>query len=314
MSKFHLPFPKITVDQKIKFSDSLCFLGSCFSSNINTLASDHGYRTLCNPFGTIFHPEPILNCLKEALDESKNTDLLIDDQYVTDWNSAHVVQSSSKETHQAKVLDKRRLLKKQISGDSWLFITLGTSIGYRHNELNKLVANCHKQHPDLFEKVESSPSEMFEAWNPFLTRLLQWNPKLKIIFTVSPVRHVKDGLISNTQSKARLFVFIEALMNKFPISYFPSYEIINDSLRDYRFFNEDLIHPNKTAVNEIWAYLLSNYMSTEDQVLAQQINKVKRTEQHRKHHSNKAEDDKLNEWLSKQKLAIKASLNKRKLY
>ena len=124
MSKFHLPFPKITVDQKIKFSDSLCFLGSCFSSNINTLASDHGYRTLCNPFGTIFHPEPILNCLKEALDESKNTDLLIDDQYVTDWNSAHVVQSSSKETHQAKVLDKRRLLKKQISGDSWLFITL----------------------------------------------------------------------------------------------------------------------------------------------------------------------------------------------
>ena len=312
MHDFHLPFPKIEVDHKIKFNDSLCFLGSCFSSNINEMALDHGYQSICNPFGTIFHPDPILNCLNDAIKESSNIDFITDNQYITDWNSAHIFQSSSKAIHLKQVLAKRSLLREQLRGNSWLFITLGTSIGYRHKGLEKVVANCHKQHPDTFEKIESSSTDMYTAWDPLVSSLLKWNPKLKIIFTVSPVRHVKDGLIANTQSKARLFTLIETLMKKFPIAYFPSYEIINDSLRDHRFYSDDLIHPNKTAINEIWTYFMSHYMLTEDQELAKTINKVKQAESHRKIHSNKTEEDKLNEWLSKQKRAITAALNERK--
>ena len=312
MRDFHLPFPKIEVGHKIKFKDSLCFLGSCFSTNINEIALNHGYQSICNPFGTIFHPEPILNCINDVIKESSDIDFIIDNQYVTDWNSAHVFQSLNKKIHLEEVLAKRSLLREQLRGDSWLFITLGTSIGYRHKGLGKIVANCHKQHLDTFEKIESSSTDMYTAWEPFVSNLLKWNPQLKIIFTVSPVRHVKDGLMANTQSKARLFTLIETLMKKFPIAYFPSYEIINDSLRDHRFYNDDLIHPNKTAINEIWTYLMSHYMLPEDQELAKKINKVKQAESHRKIHFNKTEDDKLRKWLSKQKTAITAALNERK--
>lgn len=304
MDDFHLPYPSFSPKHKIGFENQLLFFGSCFSNNIGQLAKDHGFNSLSNPFGTIFHPSPIKDCITSSIRSSQDIHYVDAVNFVSDWNSAHALQSNSKELHRELILRKRKEVRDALSGEAWLFITLGTSIAYRHKSSNKIVANCHKQQNELFIKESSSPMEMFSEWSPFVQELLEWNPKLKVVFTVSPVRHIRDGLIENNRSKARLFVLIEMLLNAFPVSYYPSFEIIHDSLRDYRFFNEDMVHPNNQSIREIWEHFLKSYTTKNDEVLANKIFKLHTSRKHRNINGNKIEMEKLEAWKEKQQKEI----------
>tara|TARA_B100001287_G_C22685798_1_gene533501 strand:+ start:3727 stop:4674 length:948 start_codon:yes stop_codon:yes gene_type:complete len=304
MGNFHLPYPSFSSKHKIGFEDKLLFIGSCFSNNIGQFAENHGFNILSNPFGTIFHPEPIKACLQDAIRDSKEVCFIDTTAFVSDWNSAHSLQSFSKELHRELILQKRRTIRKTLSDKAWLFVTFGTSIGYLHNSTNKIVANCHKQQTELFKKIVSSPAEMFSEWSSFVRELLEWNSQLKIVFTISPVRHKRDGLIENNRSKARLFVLIEMLLDAFPVSYYPSFEIIHDSLRDYRFFNEDMVHPNGQSISEIWKHFLSTYTTKADQTLANKIFKLYTAKSHQNINENEVEMKKFDKWIKRQKKEI----------
>ena len=308
MDKFHISYPNSERAHAIGFDKSLVFMGSCFSDDIGEMALEHGFNTLSNPFGTLFHPDPILACLKQSFHESKEVSYILEKEYVSDWNSAHVLQSNTKDAHLKRVLTKRENLKKLLSGPATLFITLGTSIGYRHKTLKTIVANCHKQPSSCFIKESTSANEMYEEWAPFLNDMLEWNPLLNIVFTISPVRHIKDGLVSNTRSKARLIVLIEMLIAKLPVGYFPSYEIVQDALRDYRFYKKDMVHPNEVSISEIWGHFLKEYTADDQQKLAQRIFKLNTARKHRAINTNKVEAEKFEAWMLREEETIEHEL------
>ena len=307
---FQLTIPVEPSKKKINFNDKICFLGSCFSDEIGGRSRAHSLSTLSNPFGTIFHPIPLARILMNSVKSNHNAEILVHNKLIYDWDSSHVYSSTSEKEHQLKLNNSQSLLKEQIKGDSWLFVTFGTSIGYRHKQKNMIVANCHKQNQDLFEKEQVDLDEMFMVWVDALKTLYALNPKLNIVFTVSPVRHIKDGLITNNQSKSKLFVLIEKLKKVFPILYFPSYEIVIDGLRDYRFYKKDLIHPNEQAIDFVWSHFVKTYFSQENEHLLYRIFKLKTAENHQLMNKDLIETEKLRSWIVKERKKINEELGK----
>ncbi|MDB3904912.1 GSCFA domain-containing protein [Crocinitomicaceae bacterium] len=305
---FQLTVPVEPSKTKINFNDKICFLGSCFSDEIGGRSGVHGLSTLSNPFGTIFHPMPLARLLSNCVKPDYKPDMFTHNKLVYDWDSSHVFSSLSEKNHLIKIRDAQSLLKEQIKENSWLFITFGTSVGYRHKQKNIIVANCHKKDQDLFEKEHVDLDEMFNAWVHALRELYIQNPKLNIVFTVSPVRHIKDGLIKNNQSKAQLFVLIEKLKKDFPILYFPSYEIVIDGLRDYRFYKKDLIHPNEQAIDFIWSHFVKTYFSLKNESLLNRILKLKTAENHQLINKDHVETEKLKTWILKERKKINEEL------
>jgi hypothetical protein len=307
---FQLTVPVEPSKTKINFNAKICFLGSCFSDEIGGRSGAHGLSTLSNPVGTIFHPIPLARLLTNCIKSDNQPDLFTHNKLFYDWDSSHVFSSSSEKEHQLKLSDSQSLLKEQIKDDSWLFVTFGTSIGYRHKQKNIIVANCHKQDQDLFEKEQVDLDEMYVAWVDALKTLYTLNPKLNIVFTVSPVRHIKDGLITNNQSKSQLFVLIEKLKKDFPVLYFPSYEIVIDGLRDYRFYKKDLIHPNEQAIDFVWSHFVKTYFSQRNESLLNRILKLRTAENHQLINKDKVETEKLEIWISKERKKINEELGK----
>ena len=295
---------------KIDFTDKICFLGSCFSDEIGGKSNTHGLETLSNPFGTIFHPIPLARILTNCINSENKSNLFRHNNLIYDWDSSHVFSSISEKEHRIKISQQQELVRKQIQGKSWLFITLGTSIGYRHKKKNFIVANCHKQNQDLFTKEQTDLDEMVEAWSAVLKGLYSMNPKLNIVFTVSPVRHLKDGLISNNQSKSQLFVLIEKLRKDFPVLYFPSYEIVIDGLRDYRFYKKDLIHPNEQAIDFVWSHFVKTYFSQESEGLLNRIFKLRTAENHQLMNKDQVETERLKTWIELERKKIYEELGK----
>lgn len=295
--KLNLSVPVVPSKIKINLNDKLCFLGSCFSDEIGGRSIAHGLKSISNPFGTVFHPIPLARGIKNSILGLNNAEMFVHNRRVYDWDSSHLFHSATKDEHILNIQNSQKNLKKQLKGASWLFITLGTSMGYRHKQFNFIVANCHKQNQALFLKELVSIDEMYDSWSELLTELYVLNPQLNIVFTVSPVRHSKDGLINNNQSKSRLFVLIERLKENFPLSYFPSYEIIVDALRDYRFYKKDMIHPNEQAVDFVWAHFVKTYYTEINKDLIKRISKLKSAENHQIMNPDEIEGEKLKKWI-----------------
>ena len=301
---FHLQIPVVPSTNQIEIRDKICFMGSCFSDEIGILASQHGLNAMSNPFGTVFHPIPMSNILKGCISNHEKYDMIRHNNLVYDWNSSHLFYSLSETEHKQKVKNTHQKLKDQLKGKSWLFITLGTSVGYRLKETNRMVANCHKQDQNLFEK-ENTPFEvMYAEWFSLLTDLFAMNSELNVVFTVSPVRHVKDGLITNNVSKSNLFVLIDRLKSDFPIRYYPSYEILIDALRDYRFYKKDLVHPNELAIDCVWSHFIETFMSKSNASILKRVSKIKAAEGHQIMTADRVEGEKLKSWISKEKKKI----------
>lgn len=240
-------------------------MGSCFTDNVGQLLEKYLFPVCINPFGVTYNPLSVLKGL-EALIEKKEYVAEDLDQYKDLWFSFdHYTGFSSphREEVLSKINDSFEKAKKLLGHAQTLILTWGTAWVYRYNQTGKIVCNCHKIPASQFTRTQLSTREIIKAYEDFLPRLLKFNPDLRIILTVSPVRHWKDGAHGNQLSKANLLLAGEALINLFPeqLFYFPSYEIVMDELRDYRFYGEDLLHLSDQAIQYIWEKFESSLIS-----------------------------------------------------
>ena len=234
------------------YHDSAVLIGSCFSDEIGQHFMKNGFRAEINPFGTLFHPTAIANVLKASIDESTDVSIYQRDDLFFSWDTASKIYAYSEAELMEKIIETRQKLREQLLNGRILVITFGTTWQYALSETNHVVGNCHKAPQHLFSKTLTYGEKMHAQWKSLIVQLKTLNPSLEIVFTVSPVRHIKDGIVENNRSKARLIELAHTLVSEHQLSYFPSYEILIDELRDYRFYQSDLVHPSDDAVNYVW--------------------------------------------------------------
>ena len=257
-----IPLKKET-QNLIDYQSNILLLGSCFSENIGDKLSYFKFQSTQNPFGILFHPKAIENLISNTSNKKvySSDDLTYQNEI---WHSfdAHSSLSSASENELLNKLNfATSLTSEKIKEASHIVITLGTSWVYRFIETDTIVANCQKIPQKKFLKELLSVAEISESLAHSLSLIKSMNADASVTFTVSPIRHLKDGFIENTQSKSHLIAAIHTLVNKQNVSYFPSYEIMMDELRDYRFYAEDMIHPNNTAINYIWGKFIDTWFS-----------------------------------------------------
>ncbi|MBK6832974.1 MAG: GSCFA domain-containing protein [Bacteroidetes bacterium] len=260
---FKLNFDIKSPARKINYSDKLFFIGSCFSENIAEQFDKHLFSVVSNSHGILFNPTSIANAFQDVINKTEYTekDIFFEQGLWRSFQHHGQFSNADKavclEQINASIKNAHEKLKKS----EYLFITLGSAFAYKHIQQNSVVANCHKIPATEFEKVLISKEDITSAYEKLITDLKKLNPKIKIAFTVSPVRYIRDGLVENNHSKAILLQSIHDLIatneNCF---YFPSYEIVIDELRDYRFFKEDMVHPNELAVKYIWERMQQSWI------------------------------------------------------
>jgi hypothetical protein len=269
---------------KITYNDPVLFIGSCFASSIGSRMEMGHMPVMVNPAGTVFNPVSVSNTIENIISgkEFSQGDL---DFHNGNWFSFyHYTDFSSDDP--VKVLDKinrkSRLAFDFLKNAGCIFITLGTARVYRLKETGKIVSNCHKIPACNFESELMSVNDIVTLWEDQLDRLKRLFPRLKIVFTISPVRHWKDGAHGNQVSKSTLFLAVEALLGH-PSSpqYFPAYELVIDELRDYRFYDDDMVHPSDLAINYIWETFSACYLETRTIRTYNEVIKVTKAFSHR---------------------------------
>ena len=279
---------------KIDYSKGVMFLGSCFSNNVGQKLSGLKFPVDINPFGVLYNPVSIANSLKFLLDKQKFFEYdLFQDQGL--WNSFNH-HSSFSDPDLEKVLDKinGRIESSHqfLKNAEFLVITFGTAWAFQLENSKQIVSNCHKVPASFFTRVRLSSHEIVEAYRLLIEELWALNPKLKIIFTVSPIRHWKDGAIENQVSKATLILSIDKLCRIFKdrqCSYFPAYEIVMDELRDYRYYAADMLHLSEVAIDYIFEKFQSAFISQESLLFAKSIEKIHKAMEHRPFNSDSQE-------------------------
>lgn len=262
----------------LNHQSSVITLGSCFSDEIGEKLAFAGFDVLVNPFGTLFHPNSIAYALSFALGQRDMHFVKKNDVFL-DYAFSGKLYAMSEQDLSLKLENIGDELCKKLSTSTHLILTFGTSIGYELSS-NFLVANCHQQPASNFHKVNSSVDEMYSTISTILDKLYQINSDLKVLITVSPVRHLKDGLKENNRSKAKLLSLCEMLEGR-GVTYFPAYEIFMDELRDYRFSKEDLSHPNEIAVDYIWNKFKSAYLEESTLKLTGEVEAFHRSLNHK---------------------------------
>ncbi|MCB9222863.1 MAG: GSCFA domain-containing protein [Crocinitomicaceae bacterium] len=238
----------------ISYKDSILSIGSCFSDEIGRKLSDGGFNISVNPFGVIFNPVSILQLVQNALEGNLREELIFErDMKWFHFGYHSKINGVSKEDLISNINSAQYAAQRKLLEGDHLFITLGSAWVYRLQQQNAVVANCHKMPSPLFVKelIELEKLKVFS--DELFKKLFEQNPKIKVLVTVSPVRHSKDGLHENNLSKAVLHLYAKYLTDQFTnIHYFPAYELVVDELRDYRFFKEDLVHPSQQAVDFVF--------------------------------------------------------------
>jgi hypothetical protein len=280
MKDFLLPISIPISEKKISHQDQIILLGSCFSDEMSAYFKRGAFQEFSNPFGTIFHPYCIANQIIDAISLNKKVRSIKRNDLFFDYESGGKLFAKSEEELISLILDKRDDLHDQLKKGTHLFITFGSAFAYRLHADGKLVANCHKQKTDLFTKELSDTNEIIKHWKLCLDLLKSINPNICIHFTVSPVRHSKEGLPENNRSKGRLIDIAHQLVDYSKGKYFPSYEIMMDHLRDYRFYKQDRIHPNEEALDYIWEQIQASYFSPESIMLLSKISAYQKAKAH----------------------------------
>ncbi|MDG1147981.1 MAG: GSCFA domain-containing protein [Crocinitomicaceae bacterium] len=273
--------------------DKTVLIGSCFSTEIAAKLSGSGFSVVSNPFGTLFHPEAIFNVIHAAITDDIDVEVKRSDDVFHSWDSSGGVFKMSESELVNEIVKRRKELKQSLLSAKTMIITFGSAWGYIHNDSSMLVGNCHKEHQGKFTKSLSSIVEMEKMWSSLIQLLTELNPELQLIFTVSPVRHKKDGLIENNRSKARLIELVHRMVESTSAKYFPAYEVLVDELRDYRFYSEDLVHPSSAAVDFIWDKFEQAHCSGETISLSQEVKKIKASESHKALYLNSNADVKM---------------------
>jgi hypothetical protein len=274
-------------------------LGSCFSEEIGSLLQQNGFDCLVNPGGTLFHPLALANLLHWALDEPAPLRILQRDDIFLSWDLSGTFYALSAQDFDQKVKALHHNLRHYLQHASHLLLTFGTAWVYALKSDGRIVANCHKQPATEFAKKLTDLNDLQHSWEQLLDKLKAFNPRLELIFTVSPVRHLKDGLIENTRSKARLHLLVEALCEVPNCHYFEAYEIVLDQLRDYAYFKDDTVHPNQKAIGVVWAQFQEKYLDPSTIQILDEWRTLQKSKAHKLLYPESKEAKRLKEEMTK---------------
>ena len=273
----------------IDYQDSIMGIGSCFVDNIGARLAELQFTTLLNPFGIIYNPISIFENIEILLSDNpvSETDL---HEHNGLWHSWQHHSKFSQPDKNITLLNLNESLSKARSffkKSNKLIITLGTTHVYLEKKAGNIVANCHKVPPQYFDKKMLTVDEIVESFNNISNKLYAQNIENEIIITISPVRHIRDGIIENQKSKAVLLVAVDEICKKFKnVHYFPAYELVMDDLRDYRFYEADMIHPNSQAIDYIWEFFMDTYFTKSTYSITEEVKKINLMVQHRPLHPN----------------------------
>lgn len=265
-------------DNLIDYHSRLLLLGSCFSENIGGKLSYFKFQSEINPFGILFHPKAI----ETFLDRVTHKKLYTEDELVFHNEQYHCFDAHSclSNANKNSLLNNLNsiieLTAKKISEATHVIITLGTAWVYEYNNTGKIVANCHKIPQKQFNKQLLSVDQIKNSLINIEQQIRSIKPKAQLIYTVSPVRHIKDGFVQNQQSKAHLLTAIHQVTNSTNECYFPSYEIMMDELRDYRFYKEDMIHPNQVAIDYVWSKFKDTWISESAYITMKEVEVIQK--------------------------------------
>jgi hypothetical protein len=258
-----------SLNEPIALSDSICLIGSCFAQTMGRRFQQNKFTTYSNPFGTLYNPASVFRLLHDAINQSMpgehtylvNQGIYLNYQFHSDFSSSS--ESDLRAQIEQALISTRSFLKNC----HWLVITLGSAYCYELQENSQIVSNCHKMPSHLFQRRLLDPDEIVMRFEQLYGALEALNPNMRYILTVSPVRHLRDTLVQNSVSKAVLRVAVNSIQENHSstVHYFPSYELMMDDLRDYRFYQADMLHPTEVAEDYIWKKLTDSYFSQEAQ-------------------------------------------------
>ena len=273
----------------ISHNDRLVSIGSCFSENIGRKFRDYKFNININPFGQQYNPYSIAHAIHRLLQANAYTenDLVYHDELFHSFDH-HGSFSRHSVNETLEVINTNLLLAaNDLKHATVLFLTFGTSHVFELNSNHHIVSNCHKLSGNMFTKRLMSPAEIVAVLNDALAVLHKVNPSLKVILTVSPVRYFAFGAHENTVSKAHLFSALHELMQQHTnYYYFPAYEIVMDDLRDYRFFAEDMLHPNYQATDYVWEQLCNTMLNSATQTIMRETNEILLAAKHKPRNPN----------------------------
>ncbi|MEC8832451.1 MAG: GSCFA domain-containing protein, partial [Bacteroidota bacterium] len=279
--------PLTPSDNPIDYQSKLVLFGSCFVENIGAKLDYFQFQQLQNPFGILFHPLAIENLVQRATSgENYQQEEIFEQDGIWRCFDAHSdLRSDNPEALLHLLNQKLKETKESLESTSHIIITLGTSWVYEHHSLDKIVANCHKVPQKQFTKKLLSVAEIKLSLRNIIDLIQRVNSKAQIICTISPVRHIKDGFVENQRSKAHLITAIHSLLSSRgqtrDFTYFPSYEIMMDELRDYRFYGTDMVHPSVLAVDYIWEKFKSVWISSKSYAVMDEVDAVQKGVLHR---------------------------------
>jgi len=291
----------------INYNSKIVLLGSCFSENIGNQLDYYKFQTTQNPFGILFHPIAIENLITNAINEKKYTenDVFFNNEQYHSFDTHSSLSANNERDFLDNLNSSIKSTRKTLEEASHIIITLGTSWVYRYIESDQIVANCHKVPQKKFLKEILSVDTISESLEAIILLIKSINKNASILFTVSPVRHIKDGFIENSQSKSHLITAIHQVIDKRKYNYyFPSYEIMMDELRDYRFYAEDMIHPNKTTKNYIWEKFTSTWFDVSVNSTMKEIDMIQKGMLHKPFNPNSEKHLQFLENLEQKKLKI----------
>jgi len=276
--------PASTYDFGISHDDHIFCMGSCFVENIGQRLIAKKFSTELNPFGILYNPISIAKSLHFLLEDYPLPEkYLVENQGI--WHSFYHhsrFSRTNKSAMLAAVTESRNRASQALQRANRLLLTLGTAFVFEHRTLQEVVANCHKLPATQFIRRRLAVAEIVEKLVPVLKQLKSEKPALEVLLTVSPVRHLRDGFVENQRSKATLILAVDALCEQLDfVQYFPAYELLLDDLRDYRFFDKDMVHPSAVAVDYVWNHFAESFFDAKTKQLNAQIDKIQQAIQHR---------------------------------
>lgn len=307
---FTTKVPVKTYEFPINYDSKLLLLGSCFAENMGEKFHYFKFQTTINPFGIIFNPISIEQLVNRVVNQKFFTET--DIFYHNDlWHSYEVHSECSRADKAAflqELNDTLHAMHRQITEATHVILTYGTSWIYRLKSSNEIVANCHKVPQSEFTKEIISPESIAQSIQNTMNLIRQINPEVKFIFTISPVRHTKDGFPENQRSKAHLITAIQTILNPKSsfLNYFPSYEIMMDELRDYRFYADDMLHPSQTAIDYIWIRFFEHYINDNCFAVMQEVCNIQKGLAHRPFNPNSKSHQQFSESLNQKIIKLKA--------
>ncbi len=255
MEKFRTEITVEPFQHKIEPHSKVMFVGSCFASNIGNKFDDFKLSASINPFGVIYNPLSVATTLTSIINQKiyLNSDLRHYNDLWLSFDHHSTFSNPDKSICLQNINNNCCSAFNYLKQCEFLFITFGSAWVYQLKETKQIVSNCHKYPANYFDRYILSIDEIVNTYKALLTQLAEFNPNLKVIFTVSPVRHWKDGAHGNQISKSTLLMAIDALCHTWQnCHYFPAYELLMDDLRDYRFYADDMLHPSSSAIDYIW--------------------------------------------------------------